>query len=152
MEDELRWPVMYAKSEEQEAKMKSKESRDEFDLAFPSLSERQMLVGDKRMLTQFGGWSCDCNLSSLPSQNKHLHEQIKTFESIAFWHLLHETGNHRRLVLPLLPNHKWEDEELAVSLFEYKWGIDGAGEYDIIFVAIQLGEMRWYKYYFYKHY
>ena len=49
------------------------------------------------------------NHHSLPSQNKHSHEQTKAVESIGSRHLLHDTGNHRRLVL-------FADDEVETTL------------------------------------
>lgn len=73
-------------------------------------------------------------VTSLPSQNKHLHEQIKTVESIGFWHLLHDMGNHRRPVLFPFTDEKLD--EFGVAAVEYDcFEVDDAKEYDIVLLV-----------------
>ena len=86
--------------------------------------------------------SCRRNPSSLPSQNKHLHEQMKTVESIGLWHLLHDTGNQWRPVPVLFTGDKLDAIELGVVAIERGFEVEDAKLYDIVFIRFDFGATR----------
>lgn len=61
--------------------------------------------------------SCLLDQVFLPSQNKHLHEQINTVESIGCLHRLHDTGSPLRLFLDLFADDTLDADGNPLRLF-----------------------------------